>query len=1852
MSFTRWLRNLNSARQHDTTARNGRRVRSKPAASFRPRLELLEERINPDAGDTLSTAVLTGLGPTVGSYSVSSEHLGDGSFGNKDVDMYQVNVNAGQFLTARTSQPAGGQYMDTILRLFDSSGNQLTYNDDSFGTAYSYVSHTFSTTGTYYVGVSGYPNFSYDPTVGGSGSSGSTGDFRLDLNLLTPTADAAGDTLATAQATNLGPTPGTFGATAKIGDGLYPDTDVDLYRVVASANQVLTATTSTPAGGAAMNPVLRVFDLAGNNLDTQYNGTASVQDAYQFASAGTYFIGVSGYSNLYYDPNTGGSGYAGQSTGDYHLDLALSTPTADAAGDTLQKAQNTHLGWGDGTYTATARIGDGLYPTRDVDLYQISASANQVLTVTTSTPAGGVVMTPWVRVFDGSGNEVATGYGYSTFQYQVPARGTYYVGVSGYGNTSYNPTVGGSGAAGQSTGDYQLNLTLVTPTPDAAGDTLATAQATNLGPTAGTFSATAKIGDGLYPNKDVDLYRVDVSAGQLLSAAMTLPAGGTPINYYPTLELFDSAGNNLSTNYGYSYSDANLNYQFTTAGTYYVGVSGYPGYNPTVGGSGYPGGAGDYTLNLTLATLTPDAAGDTIATAQATGLGPTAGTFSATAKIGDGLHPNNDVDLYQITVAAGQVLSAGMSLPAGGTPINFYPTLRLFTSSGVNLTTGYGYTNSTASFTYQIASAGTYYVGVSGYTYYDPNVAGSEYTGGGRGDYTLNLTLVTPTADSEGDTIATALATGLGTGDGTYTHTATIGDGLYPLKDVDLYQITASAGQLLTATTALPASGTAIPYTVLELFNSAGTQLGNYSSASISNTRIDYQFGAAGTYYIGVSGYPYYNPNIGGSGYQGYTGNYRLNLTLATPVADAEGDTIATALATGLGTADGSYTHTARIGDGLNPLRDVDMYQITVNAGQVVTANTSLPTGGAALYTTLRLFDSTGNQLFATSSYNSTHMDYQFATAGSYYIGISGYPDTSYNPNLAGTGTNGNRGDYTLNLTLTTPTADSAGDTLSTAQATGLGPANGTFGVTGHIGDGLYPLKDVDLYQFQASAGQGLIATPSQVAGGTSLTADLRLFDSTGNQLSITTVGSPLRFVFGASGTFYIGVSGYSNGSYDPNNATTGGPPAGGRGDYHLDLALVTPNLDSVGDTIGTALATGLGPTAGTYTMPSSRIGDGFFGNLDVDMYSFSAAAGQRFSTSMAPVTSGGTPLNYGYMRLFDAAGHQLAVGYSFNAIQNYTFAADGTYFLGVSGYGNFGYNPNVGGSGSFAYYTGDYSLTLTLVTPVADEPDTIALATATVLGPTAGTYGHTAHIGDGLYPQDDVDMYHVNAAANQLLRVTISQPAGGAPLAPALRIFDAAGHPLALNYSYYNGQSITLEYQFTTAGDYYVGVSGYYNLYYNPNVANSGYYYTSTGDYHLDLTLITPTPDAEGETIATAVATGLGAADGTYSHTAKVGDGLYFARDVDMYRIDAAAGQVVSAVSSVPAGGTPVGTYLRLFDASGNELSTGYEVLEFRITTAGTYYLGVTGQGNYSYDPTVAGSGSPSYGAGDYHLDLSLVTPTPDAVGDTIATALDTQLGPNAGTYTMPSSRIGDGLYVSRDVDMYEIRSQAGLVLTVSTSVPAGGTSVDIVLGLYDSSGNYLAQGYPNGDGTTTFQYTFPSHGTYYIGVSAAPNYYYDPNTAGSGYIGNHGDYRLDVRLDKPVNAPVGGSGQHVQAVTGHAVWHHTVGLPSGGQNIDQVSINAWLDASGAAHGTMTWSAVYHGLPDQGNHSQGNPYTMRVDTLVIIGNTVHVEGVVVRSGQAPGAIGSRVSWDIVIDPNGNDFLNGERTDGGGFTIH
>src|SRR5262249_37075656 len=156
----------------------------------------------------------------------------------------------------------------------------------------------------------------------------STGDYRLDLNLFTPTADTAGDTLDKAQATGLGPTAGSFAVDTQIGDGLDLNKDVDLYRIDVNANQCVTAKTSLAAGGVSMYTVLRLFDSDGHELTSDWYGNYPYSKfRYQFAAGGTYYVGVSGTYNGYYDPNVIDGRYDGY-TGDYHLDLSLVTPVA------------------------------------------------------------------------------------------------------------------------------------------------------------------------------------------------------------------------------------------------------------------------------------------------------------------------------------------------------------------------------------------------------------------------------------------------------------------------------------------------------------------------------------------------------------------------------------------------------------------------------------------------------------------------------------------------------------------------------------------------------------------------------------------------------------------------------------------------------------------------------------------------------------------------------------------------------------------------------------------------------------------------------------------------------------------------------------------------------------------------------------------------------------------------------------------------------------------------------------------------------------------------------------------------------------------------------------------------------------------------------------------------------------------------------------------------------------------------------------------------------------------------------------------------------------------------------------
>ena len=100
----------------------------------------------------------------------------------------------------------------------------------------------------------------------------------------------------------------------------------------------------------------------------------------------------------------------------------------------------------------------------------------------------------------------------------------------------------------------------------------------------------------------------------------------------------------------------------------------------------------------------------------------------------------------------------------------------------------------------------------------------------------------------------------------------------------------------------------------------------------------------------------------------------------------------------------------------------------------------------------------------------------------------------------------------------------------------------------------------------------------------------------------------------------------------------------------------------------------------------------------DVDMFMIQVAAGDRISFD--------TDNSRGFdsvIRLFDSRGVQIAMNddgaapgesSSYESYLDHAFTSGGTYYLGVSGYGNSGYNAVTGG-GDTSGSTGDYDLTV-----------------------------------------------------------------------------------------------------------------------------------------------------------------------------------------------------------------------------------------------------------------------------------------------------------------------------------------------------------------------------------------------------------------------------------------------------------------------------------------------------------------------------------------------------------------------------
>ena len=111
----------------------------------------------------------------------------NGSINATDVDMFAVTVRAGETVQFDVDHPFG--MFDSVLRLFNSAGQELAFSDDdpapgeAGGAGEAYVRHTFAAAGTYYAGLSGAGNIAYDPATGEGDASGTTGPYQLVVTI-------------------------------------------------------------------------------------------------------------------------------------------------------------------------------------------------------------------------------------------------------------------------------------------------------------------------------------------------------------------------------------------------------------------------------------------------------------------------------------------------------------------------------------------------------------------------------------------------------------------------------------------------------------------------------------------------------------------------------------------------------------------------------------------------------------------------------------------------------------------------------------------------------------------------------------------------------------------------------------------------------------------------------------------------------------------------------------------------------------------------------------------------------------------------------------------------------------------------------------------------------------------------------------------------------------------------------------------------------------------------------------------------------------------------------------------------------------------------------------------------------------------------------------------------------------------------------------------------------------------------------------------------------------------------------------------------------------------------------------
>jgi len=415
----------------------------------RPTVENLEHRLlmAVDANDQISEAVASTIGVAMRGKTLTSV---------SDVNMYKFFVNSGE--TVFFDMDRGSGNLDAVFRLFRSDGTQLAISDDQSApgegpTLDPYLEFTVSRAGTYFLGVSSVPNTGYNPLTGvdQADTRVTSGKFSIFSGMV-----GADPNDSASEASN-------YPLRGASGHRIETPNDVDLFSIDADAGEIIQVDLDSVVG-SGLDSFMVLLNADGlviaSSDDTAAPGELFMLDSFVRAlvpRGGLYYIAVSAYNNVNYNIFSGDGDLNGASTGGY----TLTTRVIDGD-DQISEAQTITLGT-----PAFGFISKGT----DVDMYSFTVQAGQKVTFDIDRPSIGLSFDSFIRIFDTNGVELASNDDgpnleeldstESFFPLTFTTGGTYFVAVSGKGNSTYNPLTG-SADLGGSRGDYILRVNLDT----------------------------------------------------------------------------------------------------------------------------------------------------------------------------------------------------------------------------------------------------------------------------------------------------------------------------------------------------------------------------------------------------------------------------------------------------------------------------------------------------------------------------------------------------------------------------------------------------------------------------------------------------------------------------------------------------------------------------------------------------------------------------------------------------------------------------------------------------------------------------------------------------------------------------------------------------------------------------------------------------------------------------------------------------------------------------------------------------------------------------------------------------------------------------------------------------------------------------------------------------------------------------------------------------------------------------------------------------------------------------------------------------------------------------------------------